>query len=589
MRSLSVLLLFTLASVAIATETSEPLPRRYLDYEMLMKGRNLDAPVDMGAYGPPTGARAPTQVFAGRLSFTARQRRSGSRVLRDTDGYIAAEGQAILRLPKFDFEFVQSGDALIPLRRGSLPGKDRYWEYLLEPGRVWLEPGDQGLARAAIPFALEERNANCLHYGVLSFLFGAGGVISHVAYQISSETCLYFQFDLWGIADARYTQRELPEAAGAVRAYQQELRSRVPVKPIAALAGDYPGANPGEFGAADEVAPGDMTAYGFLIDGVHYAGGCNTRHGPYPFCDVLDLPSYSLAKSIFASVALMRLEQRFPGTSGQRIADFVPECARAGNWSDVAFENALDMATGNYLSPETWVDERAKHIMTLFNAESHADKIRYGCRQFPRQEPPGTKWVYHTSDTYVLGTALSAFVRQRLGPDKDLYTDVVVRDLWQPLGLSPVTAITRRTYDKVAQPFTGWGLVLHADDILRIGHWLAVDEGVLDGHQMLDPRMLAAALQRVPEDRGLPWLDTRFRYQHGFYGQDVSRDIGCAEPVWVPYMAGYGGIIVALFPDNTIYYHFSDGNSFNWRRAAIAADRIRSFCTRRDGAGTQPS
>ena len=54
-------------------------------------------------------------------------------------------------------------------------------------------------------------------------------------------------------------------------------------------------------------------------------------------------------------------------------------------------------------------------------------------------------------------------------------------------------------------------------------------------------------------------------------------------------MAGYGGIIVALFPNDTVYYYFSDGDSFNWRRAAIAADQIRSFCTRRDGAGTQAS
>jgi hypothetical protein len=585
MRSLAALLLFTLT--AIAAEAGDPAPRQYLRYETLMEGQRLDAPVDMGAYSPPANAHTPTQVFAGRLSFAAKQRRTGSKLLRDTDGYTAGAGRSVLHLPKFDFEFVQSGDALIPLRRGSLPGDDPNWEFLLEPGRVWQEAGDQGLTRATIPFALEERNANCLHYGVLSFLFGAGGVVSHVAYQISSETCLYFQFDLWGMAKARYTPRESREAASAVRVYEQELRSRLPIKPIAALAEDYPGADPGGFGAADEVAPGEMTAYGFLIDGVHYAGGCNTRQGPYPFCDVLDLPSYSLAKSIFAGVALMRLEQQFPGASGQRIADFVPECARAGTWNDVTFGNALDMATGNYLSEEVWTDEGAKHILTLFNAETHAGKIRYGCSKFPRREPPGTKWVYHTSDTYVLGTALNAFVKQHLGMEMDLYSDVVVHDLWQPLGLSPVTAVARRTYDAVAQPFTGWGLVLHRDDIVRIGHWLSTGQGLLAGRQVLEPRMLAATLQRVPEDPGLVSIDPTFRYQHGFYAHDVSRHIGCAEPVWVPFMSGYGGIIVALFPNDTIYYHFSDGDSFSWRRAAIAADRIRSFCTRTNGAGTK--
>ena len=410
-----------------------------------------------------------------------------------------------------------------------------------------------------------------------------------MAFQISSETCLYFQFDLWGTARAHYSPRELPEAAAIARAFGTEVHSRLPVRPIAALREDFPGIDPDEFGAATEVAPDSMTVYGLLVDDVHYAGGCVTRQGPYPFCDVLDLPSYSLAKSIFAAVALMRLEQQFPGMARQHIVDYVPECARAGNWSDVSFGNAIDMATGNYLSPEVFADERAQHVLELFDAETHADKIRYGCRQFPRRETPGARWVYHSSDTYVLGAGLNAFVKQRLGAGTDLYADVIVRELWQPLGLSPVTAVTRRTYDAVAQPFTSWGLVLHRDDIVRLSHWLATGNGVLAGRQVLDRNMLAAALQRVPEDRGLPWLDAESRYQHGFYAHDVGRDVGCAEPVWVPYMAGYGGIIVALFPNDTIYYYFSDGDTFSWRRAAIATDRIRSLCTRHSGAGTKPS
>lgn len=589
MQSPLALMMLALAAFAVAVKADDASPRQYLRYEVLMETRTLAAPVEMSAFDAPPGATTSSQTFSGRLSFAARRRDGGSRVLRDTDGLATGAGRSILQLPKFDFEFVQSGDALIPLRRGSLPGDDRHWEYLLEPGRVWQEAGDRGLARAAIPFALQERNANCLHYGVLSFLFGSARVVSQVAFQISSETCLYFKFDLWGLVKARYTPSESPAAAGIVRAHQQEWQSRLPVKPIDTLPEKYPGADPGGFGAAAEVAPDDMTAYGFLIDGVHYAGGCSTRHGPYPFCDVLDLPSYSLAKSIFAGIALMRLEQQFPGATGQQVADFVPECARAGTWADVTFGNVLDMATGNYRSPKVWVDERAKHVLALFNAETHARKIRYGCGKFPRREPPGTRWVYHTSDTYVLGTALSAFVRQRLGPTEDLYTDVVVRDVWQPLGLSPVTGVTRRTYDAVAQPFTGWGLVLHRDDVVRISHWLATGQGVLAGRQVLEPQMLATALQRVPGAPGLQAIDPATRYQHGFYAHDVSGYIGCAEPSWVPFMAGYGGIIVALFPNDTIYYYFSDGDSFSWRRASIAADQIRSFCTRRHDAGKHPS
>lgn len=574
-----------LTAIAAAASAGEPVRDRQLSYETLTQERALPAPLDLAEFGPPAGALPPAHTFSGRLSFRSRPGRSHSTLLHDRDGVVRDSPGTILGLPAFDFEFVQAGDALIPLRRGAIPGKHRYWEYVLEPGRAWQEPGDQGLTRAAIPFALQERNANCLHYGVLTFLFGDAGTVSPVAFQVSGETCFYLKFDLWGIAEARYTPGTPSRAAAAASAWADEVRSRMPVRPIEELRDAYPGADVAAFGSTADIAAEDMTAYGFVIDGVHYAGGCRMRHGHYPFCDVLDLPSYSIAKSIFAGVALMRLEQAFPGVAREKIVDYVPECARAGGWDDVTFEHALDMATGRYRSPGVFADEYADDALALHLVESHAGKIRHACRAFPHREAPGQRWVYQTSDTYVLGTALNAFVRRRLGRGKDLYDDVMVADLWRPLALSAVTGFTRRTYDAVAQPFTGWGLVLHRDDVARIGAWLASGDGNIGGRPVLDRRMLDATLQRRPDDRGLVSIDPRFRYQNGFHARDISAELACAEPVFVPYMTGYGGNVVVLFPNGTVYYHFSDGDSFRWKSAAFASDRIRSYCARRKAEG----
>lgn len=582
MRIATALLLTAITATAASVE---PSPQRQLTYDRLMQEQTLAEPLDLAEFAVPNGSMPPAKAFAGRLSFRAGADGTHSTLLHDRDHVASGRGRSMLALPTFDFEFVQSGDALIPLRRGAQPGKDRYWEYVLEPGRVWQEPGDRGLARAAIPFALQERNANCLHYGVLSFLFGDPGTISQVAFQVSGETCLYLKFDLWGLVEARYTPTSPQEAVAVASAWADEVRARLPVRPIEKLRDDYPGADPAAFGSPAEVASEDMTAYGFVIDGVHYAGDCRMRHGLYPFCDVLDLPSYSVAKSIFAGVALMRLEQRFPGTAQERIADYVPECARAGGWQDVTFLHALDMATGRFRSPALWADEHADFALELHLVETHAQKIHHACTAFPRREAPGNRWVYRTADTYVLGTALNAFVKRRFGRRMDLYDDVVVADLWRPLGLSPVSAVTRRTYDAVAQPFTGWGLVLHRDDIARIARWLASSDGNSSAQSLLDSRMLAEALQRTPGNRGFVAIDALTRYQHGFYGHDFGPDIGCAEPAWVPYMAGYGGIIVALFPNGSVYYYVSDGDSFRWRGAAIESDRIRSYCKSRKAEG----
>ena len=77
-----------------------------------------------------------------------------------------------------------------------------------------------------------------------------------------------------------------------------------------------------------------------------------TRFGQYAYCEWMRATSYSTAKSAFASVALMRLAQKYgPETCSLLIKDYVTEVAGSpGDWSKVTFDHTLDMATGNYRS-----------------------------------------------------------------------------------------------------------------------------------------------------------------------------------------------------------------------------------------------
>ena len=362
--------------------------REALMYSFLEQG-DRDTIVDFINYAVPENAAFPSNIFEGKLELKDLEASGKFKELVDWYNYTDSLDVERMHLPVFNYTFVQSGSHIIPLERGYLENEHPYWEYILEPGRVWDENGDQGYSRVAIPFTLKQKNQNCVHNGVMMFLFKDDGSISNVSYQVASETCAYFQFNMWGTVKARYTPEENPLNNEYFEAYVKEVDMRMPSKPIAELSEDFPGANPEAFSAPEEMDQEHITMYGFVIDGVNYVGGCNTRYGVYPYCDVLVGPSYSTAKSVSAALGLMRLEKEYPGSKEQTIAEFIEAC-KNDIWEDVTFENALDMATGNYEFTKAFADESSRHINRFFAAEDHQDKIDYCCGFYNRKSEPGT-------------------------------------------------------------------------------------------------------------------------------------------------------------------------------------------------------
>lgn len=548
--------------------------RSELTFATLSNGSDPGSLVDMSAYGLPVNAAPPSNTFEGRLVLLNEATSGGFNEVKDTFRYTGSQDTTRKHLPEFDYEFVQTGSHIVPVQRGMLANSHPEWEYILEPGRVWNENGDNGYTRVALPFSLQQKNANCVHNGVMTFGFKDDGSITQVAYQIASETCLYFKVDMWGLLGATYTPSAIANAESIKTAHQAEVAARIPSKAISELANDYPGTQTANF--SNSISAEHMTLFGLYIDGINYVGGCDTRYGSYPYCDVLRVPSYSTAKSNFAGVAMMRLEQKYGNVMNQTIDGFVADCSANGNWGDVTIENAVDMATGNYKLAGYMSDEGASHTNNLFLPEDHASKISYSCTEYPRKASPGSKWVYHTSDTYIAGTAMNALVKQQEGASKDIFEHIMLDEIWKPLAVGQSTLSTRRTYDSIAQPFAGWGLTYNADDTVKLARFLSVDNGIINGQQILDNGELDSALQRNSSDRGLV-PTSGFYYKNGFWAKDMSADTGCSD-MHVPFMSGYGGITVVLLPNDTVYYYFSDNDEFGWSDAALESHNIRSFC-----------
>lgn len=547
-----------------------------LGYATLMGG--AAGLVDFSAYAIPANAANPGHTFRGTLTLNN----------LGTTGNFSEQGTSLAgiyqdpgHLPAFSFQFIQTGTHIVPVTRGLVGTTHPNWQYILEPGRVWKETGDAGYARASIPFALQEKGANCTHNGVMSFLFKSDGSVSKVAYQIASETCQYFKFNMWGLASATYTPQTIANAAGIITAYQAEVAGRMPTRPIEALAADYPAAGIVTANIGSEQSAANRTVWGVSTDGINYVGGCATRQGAYPYCDVIDLPSYSLAKSVAGAIGLMRIEKKYEGVqSDLTIQATVAPCS-GDQWRDVTLLNTLDMATGNYTSAGYEVDEAsASALFDFFNVDTYSGKATQSCG-YARQAAPGSTWVYHTSDSFLLGSALNTIYQQREGASKDYYRDMLVPELWQPLKMSPTTWTTSRTIDSVAEPFNGYGLTFHRDDMVKIGEFLNKNNASIGGVQMLDGTLYNEAMQRTAK-HGLTAGGPSYRYLHGFWAWDAGgTDEGapvCPNAKWIPFMSGFGGIGLVLLPNNMVYYFVSDNHEYGFKNAVIELNKIRNLC-----------
>ena len=105
----------------------------------------------------------------------------------------------------------------------------------------------------------------------------------------------------------RLTRFQMPRRCKT--AYAQEVANRLPDQTDFRLTTDFPGSGVDISKFGSNITTAHMTTYGVIINGTNYISGCGTRYGQYAFCGNMRLPSYSTAKSAFASMALMRLGQ----------------------------------------------------------------------------------------------------------------------------------------------------------------------------------------------------------------------------------------------------------------------------------------
>ena len=89
------------------------------------------------------------------------------------------------------------------------------------------------------------------------------------------------------------------------------------------------------------------------------------------------------------------------------------------------------MATGHYDSSIFPNDEDSTPHMKFIFDEKHQSKINFACTNFKRKSAPQKKFIYHTSDTYLVGNALSKIINDEEKNNLNVYDQLLVDPIWK--------------------------------------------------------------------------------------------------------------------------------------------------------------
>jgi len=220
----------------------------------------------------------------------------------------------------------------------------------------------------------------------------------------------------------------------------------------------------------------------------------------------------------------------------------------------------------------------------FFQANGHNEMLDKALNCYPKRKKPGEVVVYHSSDTYIAVTAMRKYL-ERFSDSGDLIEYFKTRIAY-PLGLSKLIENSIVTSNDVHnQPLGFNGLFFIMDDILKLSRFVHPgnkDRGKINGDQMLDREYLDAALQIGGRGLQLEADGYDWYYKLAFWSLDFEKsdDWDCPSMKQIPIAKGFGGQILAMFPNNTTYVSFSSAllNDRDHNVLGIAEETMKIQC-----------
>ncbi len=230
--------------------------------------------------------------------------------------------------------------------------------------------------------------------------------------------------------------------------------------------------------------------------------------------------SFSVAKSITSTLVGAAIRDGYIKSMDEKVSNYIPQM-KGSAYDDVSIRQLLTMTSGvkwneDYADPNSDVAKFNNH-----KPEEGVDALVSYMRKLPREVPAGTRWLYSTGETNLVGILLSQATKKPLSA-------YLSEKIWIPVGMEQqATWILSKT----GQEISGCCIQAASRDFARFGQFI-LNGAKVNGQGIVPDGWLAEATTARTSigkpDRGYGYLwwtyaDGAFTAR-GIFGQGIFID-----------------------------------------------------------------
>lgn len=230
--------------------------------------------------------------------------------------------------------------------------------------------------------------------------------------------------------------------------------------------------------------------------------------------------SFSVAKSLTSTMVGAAIKDGYIKSLDDKVTHYIPEM-KGSAYDDVTIAQLLTMTSGikwneDYEDPKSDVARFNEH-----KAEPGIDVTVSYMRKLPREAPAGTKWVYKTGETNLIGVLVSKATGKKL-------SDYLSEKVWAPFGMEQDGSWL---LGSTGHEISGCCIQASTRDYARFGMFI-LGGGMVNGKAILPDGWIASATTKQA-DIGTPGRGYGFQWwtyddgsyaAQGIFGQGIFID-----------------------------------------------------------------